>query len=138
MAHYKDLEPCDYFGQTRTANLVAVGWLEKEFPFTTGEVPHDFYLKLSELLANLWSPIPAICMGVHECTLCQFEGPAAAGNLYIPYNCKILVAPELILHYINCHHYRPPDDFITGVMQCPDLRSMEYKKLFLANGGNVF
>jgi hypothetical protein len=36
---------------------------------------------------------------------------------------------------MNAHQYRPPEAFCQAVLRCPDTRSMEYKRLFLANGG---
>lgn len=48
---------------------------------------------------------------------------------------RIFVCPEVILHYIACHHYRPPDPFLAAIAACPDTNSMDYKKLLLASGG---
>jgi hypothetical protein len=45
------------------------------------------------------------------------------------------VAPELIVHNIAAHWYKPPDVFIEAVLACPDMRSMEYKKAILNNRG---
>lgn len=133
MAYYEDLQPCDYFHLGEDVNLIAVGWLENNHSFSTGQVPQKFYQKLSTLLVDPWAPV--ICMGPHECTLCQFEGAMGSNNLFLPYKSNIYVAPELILHYINCHCYCPPEVFIAGVMECPETRSMDYKKALLANGG---
>lgn len=38
----------------------------------------------------------------------------------------IYYAPELIAHYIDEHEYRPPDDFVTAVLECPAFRWAEY------------
>jgi hypothetical protein len=133
MAYYKDLERCDYFSLGKDVTLIAVGWLERERHYSTGSVTGEFYQKLQQLLINPWS-VGAFA-GYHECSLCQFEGAKGTNNLFVPHNRKIYVTPELVLHYINCHNYRPPDEFIEGVLKCPSTRSMEYKKSILENGG---
>ena len=40
-----------------------------------------------------------------------------------------------ITHYIAAHWYRPPDVFLEAVRACPPMRSMDYMKALLANGG---
>jgi hypothetical protein len=47
-------------------------------------------------------------------------------NLWVPGNDVIYVAPELILHYIQEHRYRPPDEFISAVLRCPDPKTQQY------------
>ena len=39
------------------------------------------------------------------------------------------------MHYIDAHHYKPPDIFIEATMACPEMRSMDYFRMLLANGG---
>ena len=62
---------------------------------------------------------------------------SGAANLYIPHNGKIYVCPELITHYINAHHYEPPQEFCEAVLACPLMDSMEYKRLLIVCGGGV-
>lgn len=38
----------------------------------------------------------------------------------------VYVAPELILHYIEAHLYKPPDEFINAVLRSPDQNSSAY------------
>jgi hypothetical protein len=134
---YEDLAQCDYFGEEYTTILTAVGWLENKKPFETGAIPRDVFFKLVEFKKNPWSFI-AFC-GYHECDLCQFqfesESPSGINNLFIPHKEKIYVCPELITHYINAHSYLPPREFVEAVYLCPPMRSMEYLKKMLENGG---
>ena len=74
-------------------------------------------------------------MGLHECSLCQFSGATGVKNLFVPSCDDILVAPELITHYINAHHYVPPLRFIEAIRAVADCRGMEYKKSILRNNG---
>ena len=49
-------------------------------------------------------------------------------NVYIPTDGRVFVAPSLVIHYIDAHHYQPPDDFQAAVLNCPEMRSMAYLK----------
>ncbi len=40
----------------------------------------------------------------------------------------VYVAPELIVHYIEAHGYRPPDEFIQAVLRCPPQDSPAFHK----------
>jgi hypothetical protein len=136
MTHVADLSPCNFFPFDAGETLLAVGWLERAKPFPTGATPPDVYARLRELIVNPWQPF--VSAGVHECALCQFHGEAqGSDNLFIPDGRVIYVCPALIAHYINAHHYRPPEEFCRAVLKCPDTRSMEYKRLLLASGGRA-
>ena len=130
---YEDLTECNYFGEEYKKILTAVGWLETEKTFSTGRVPENIYSKLCELGKNPWR-FCAFC-GFHQCDLCQFEGKSGIANLFIPHKGKIYVCPELITHYINSHFYRPPEEFVEAAANCPPMRSMEYLKKIIENGG---
>jgi len=74
--------------------------------------------------------------GRHDCDLCQFEGEASgANNLFIPGNGFLYVCPELIVHYVNAHGYSSPAEFCEALLRCPAMRSLDYLKAILANGG---
>jgi hypothetical protein len=103
--------------------LIAVGWLEKNQSYQTGLVSLDFYNKLIDLLKDPFQPM--VSAGLHECSVCQFQAEKRGQlNLFVPYNNKIYVCPELIVHYINAHHYLPPEIFISAAMECPDTRTI--------------
>ncbi|MEJ2155068.1 MAG: hypothetical protein P8X96_07015 [Desulfobacteraceae bacterium] len=132
MAEIKDLERCTYFPLDCDC-LVAVGWLSGDTNFQKGSVEKDFYEKLFEFAKDPWEPVASA--GIHECELCQFNQPGFYRNIFVPYKGKIYVSPEGIVHYIAAHWYQPPNVFIDAVLECPEMRSMEYKKAILANGG---
>jgi hypothetical protein len=132
MACFKDLEHCNYF-RLHCETLTAIAWIERDSIFDKGPVEEPFFRKLCELVSNPWQPVK--CMGFHSCELCQFDGPWCANNIFIPYQGKIFVAPVAIIHYISTHWYQPPSIFIEAVMACPPMKSMEYQKALLNNGG---
>ena len=134
---YEDLTECDYFGEEYAKILTTVGWLENGKSFQKSTIPRDVFLKLVEFKKYPWTF--AIFCGFHECDLCQFqfesESESGVSNIFIPHKRKIYVCPELITHYINTHFYLPPREFIEAVYLCPPMRSMEYLKKIVENGG---
>ncbi len=122
--------------------IVPVGWLTDSEDFDRGKVGFDFVVALFKLLRNPWQP--AVAMGFHSCPFCKFSGgPRTFGmketndsvllgrdNVYVPSEGRILVAPSLVIHYVDSHQYRPPDEFQSAVLNCPEMRSMEYLKRF--------
>ncbi|MEM9069790.1 MAG: hypothetical protein AAGE52_14855 [Myxococcota bacterium] len=84
--------------------------------------------------------------GWHRCTLCRFghvgtvtygrlQVSVGASNLFVPADARIYVAPSLIVHTIDAHGYRPPEEFLEAVRACPPMSSMAYKRALLAAGG---
>src|SRR5262245_57911764 len=90
--------------------------------YPTGLVDPAVYTRLVELLRNPWEP--GIAMGFHQCDLCLCGGESGKRNLYVPAGGVVLVAPELVAHYMNAHGYQPPDEFCAAVMACPPMRSV--------------
>src|SRR5262245_45389222 len=107
--HFADLAPiCQVdFG----SRIRAIGWLSVVFPYQAGPVPAEFVEALRRQLANPWQPVTAC--GPHACEFCPAGGPVfrAVRNLWVPGEGVIYVAPEMVLHYIEAHRYRPPDEF---------------------------
>lgn len=134
MTWYPDLANCDYFGAEVASKLKSVGWLASGNPLATGRTAPELFNKLKEYFRDPWQPV--VFMGVHECEFCVYEPDARGGkNLFIPGDGFLYVCPQLILHYMNCHSYQPPEAFIVATMQCPEMRSREYHRLLLNNGG---
>ena len=145
VTHIPDNAVCDYFVPDPPESLIAIGWLDPEHDFPRGSVSKEFFVKLLTLLKDPWQPV--VFAGVHQCELCQFSGGSRAQfdgkwipgasweNLFVPYNGRLFVAPELIAHYIAAHRYLPPVEFFDAVLACPEMGSMGYNRALLANGG---
>jgi hypothetical protein len=106
----------------------AVGWLSSSQPFSQGDVPAGFVSRLRALCENwsagvgaLWWPVAA---GFHECEFCG--DCRASGNVGVPMETLLFVAPQMISHYVESHGYRPPDVFVHAVLACPTPGSAEY------------
>lgn len=146
--HLTDLQPLKFPPFDRFDKLIAVGWLEPGHEFATGDVSAEFVNKLAGLLVNPWEP--AFAMGRHPCGFCRFTGGPAtlqigdfpgrkevrigAANLWLPADGFLFVAPSMMLHYIDAHGYSPPAEFQAAVMECPEMRSLDYLKLLTQNG----
>ncbi|MAP09550.1 MAG: hypothetical protein CMM00_12360 [Rhodopirellula sp.] len=135
MTHFDDFAQCDYFSENSAQTLRAIGWLSNAKAFPTGPIDSKTFSKLKELLNAPWQPV--VFAGVHNCDLCQFDPPCGHVNLFVPNGSIIFVCPELIVHYIAAHHYRPPHDFLSAVKDCPNTRTMQYKKRLLESGGRT-
>ena len=118
---------------------LAVGWLSRSHPFTKGTVSPEFRRRLDIVLEERYEL--GSSRGWHECEFCDAStagpvdasnkpslslGPCGYGTLSIPGRSAIYFAPDLIAHYIDEHEYRPPQDFVTAVLECPPFRSAEY------------
>jgi hypothetical protein len=92
------------------ATLVAIGWLAADHTYVRGNVPTEF---MSRLMLLCRDPIRRT-RGFHVCPFCG----AARGNGEIHVRSAhgtTYAAPSLIGHYVEAHHYRPPNEFITAV-----------------------
>jgi hypothetical protein len=128
MTYFSELSEYQYhrkaFDRPRTKN---VGWLDREHHFPTVRPSEEF-------LDRLWrycSVSVAQMRGFHDCELCpgervietEYKGQrlllgtseirvfAEDGDIY--------AVPTLIFHYVQRHHYRPPEEFVAAVMRDP-------------------
>jgi hypothetical protein len=109
----------------------AVGWLSAAQPFPLGDVPTECLDRLL-VFANQWhASVKAlgwgVAMGWHDCEFCS--GSAATGNFGVPRRDLLYVAPEMLPHYVEVHHYRPPDQFLVALMESPLPGSAEYRSV---------
>ena len=129
---FEDLTPLTYIPVD--AKLIAVGWLDREHAYPSGDVDRAVYTALVEMLKNPWQP--GAFGGWHDCNLCRYRSESrGSSNLFIPFEGQLFVAPEMIAHYMNAHGYRPPDVFCQAVLTCPRMRSMDYLRAVKACGG---
>jgi hypothetical protein len=129
-----------------------VGYLRRAEPFPTGDIDECVFERLCQLSQSPWQPCQTA--GVHFCDLCRFTGnsvgtytPGGTGSgykvsaasstvdLWIPGNGFLYTCPTSITHYIDAHGFRPPAPFCDAVLRCPPMRSVDYLKAVLANGG---
>jgi len=120
MTYIPDLTPCTY--HRKPTENIAIGWLDIQHLFPTGDTSQEFKDKLKVLVdtrsVNRY-------MGWYSCQWCPHIHPLAAGNGSIvvesPITKIVYEAPVLIYHYVTEHSYFPPLDFITAVLYTPTM-----------------
>lgn len=136
MAGIEDLKPFTFFPFDRQPAMRAVGWIDTTPDNANSDIVTGFFERLFELLINPWEPF--VSAGYHDCSLCRFTGGpkeirmqnrsirVGKANLFVPGTDCVFVAPSSIIHYVDAHGYTPPSVFQEAVMQCPEMRSMDY------------
>ncbi len=112
-------------------HIRAVGWLSAQQPFSQGEVPAEFRIRIREF-ADRWGDSTdalgwSVLMGPHCCEFCSRF--MASGNFGVPHDGLLFVVPEMLPHYVEAHDYRPPDEFIAAVLESPLPGTPEYAVL---------
>lgn len=122
VVHYPDLSPYGYLGHAE-ANVFNVGWLDGAHPFPTGGVPQK---DLETLLDLTRKPVNRT-RGWHRCEICGAAPPIIVGQgeravrlgdaeiRAVGCDGRTYAAPNLIYHYVERHHYRPPDEFLKAL-----------------------
>jgi hypothetical protein len=107
----------------------AVGWLHPDHAYTQGSVPAEFLARLKEFVARSGDSAEALYFGAfggyHTCEFCGRSH--GIGNFGVPSGSLLFVAPEMVVHYIEQHGYRPPAEFVEAVLRSPLPDSEEYQ-----------
>jgi hypothetical protein len=109
----------------------AVGWLHPDHAYKKGTVPAEFLARLKEFIRR-----PSLSGddfhfpgfgGLHTCEFC---GRAhGCGNLGVPSGGVLFIFPDMVVHYIEAHGYRPPEEFIAALLKSPLPDSEEFQLL---------
>lgn len=138
MAHFDDLTPYSYHDRHRLPMLVNVGWIDRSHEFARGDLPHGLLNRLSAFC----EVAVAATRGFHECEFCRNPTiPVIVNGLKLGSaeirvfagDGTIFAAPNLILHYVEQHRYRPPSEFIDAVMTSCVPPSAEYYRMAESN-----
>jgi hypothetical protein len=107
----------------------AVGCLHPDHAYTKGEVPAEFLVRLTEFAAQSGDSADTLDFGAfagfHTCEFCGRSH--GIGNFGVPSGDLLFVAPEMIVHYIEQHGYRPPAEFVDAVLRSPLPDTEEYQ-----------
>jgi hypothetical protein len=134
MTCYGDLSDYSYhrskFYRPGTKNI---GWLGEGSEIERAKPTEEILNRVWEHCRISIAHMP----GIHRCEFCdplsyyaERNGEylllgAAEIRVFAP-NGEIYAAPTLIYHYMNAHHYYPPDEFIRALYQGPMPGSPEY------------
>ncbi len=117
MAYYKDLTPYEYGMSAK--GIVNIGWLENGNPYPRGNFPEK--QKILRILKSMKTS--HLCRGFHCCDLCEMPAPRGSEGMSQSlnhgngeYRVGRFSSPDLIIHYMEDHNYRPPQEFIDAVL----------------------
>lgn len=105
-----DLAPYTYNNAKDDGKTVAIGWLGDEQKFDQGSVPQELVDKLNKIEPSRQT------RGFHVCPLCTSDPATGSSEIRVlGLNGKIYAAPSMLIHYITCHNYLPPQEFIDAL-----------------------
>jgi hypothetical protein len=126
----QDLDP--YIGCPADEPLgytpLAIGWLRRDTNFATGSVAPDFLEKLALHCQAEYR----VCetRAARLCPLCNQAVPGfGTGEIRVIGADDIYAAPDLVLHFVEVHAYRPPAAFVGAVRQGPPPTAPEHRAL---------
>jgi len=129
-----------------TGTVKQVGYLWFGHSYPKGKIAG---LILERLVAIAEKPLFYAC-GFHKCNVgfcgatLMFRGEPmfryrgrtltlGSSEILVPDDEAVYCAPNLILHYIRHHRYRPPECFCAAVLKCPAVDSGEYRERIKRN-----
>ncbi len=120
MTYHADASPLHGDGELTSA--LAVGWLDADHPYATGECPHEVLTAIEDAVRH---PVAAT-RGWHGCPFCDSPGFGPMRHVTTSGDEVVLGTaeaefkgpegrtwrgPTLMLHYVTAHSYLPPDAF---------------------------
>lgn len=128
--YFDDMSMYEYESKIPLNSVLNVGWLDRGHAYAVGDLDE----RILVFLRKHYSQICANQMrGYHYCNLCADDSvhpticvdgkrcPLGSAELWIPSGEGFLSAPDLVIHYIESHSYRPPDSFVAAVLALRDL-----------------
>lgn len=90
---------------------LSVGWLGDSVP-ETGAIP-DEAMEAIEYFST-WALVEDFFLGRHLCQLCREVD--SHGEFWIITPSARYVLPQMALHYIRAHQYKPPEPFLRDLL----------------------
>jgi hypothetical protein len=124
MAYFPDLSAYSYDLTAPLTGVQNAGWLDARHEFPRGDVDAALIAKLAFLVVH---KTVQQMRGFHYCEFCDQEdvwvrhGGAATllgtAEIWIPASDHgtCFASPNLIVHYVEQHRYRPPDSYLDGL-----------------------
>jgi hypothetical protein len=54
-------------------------------------------------------------LGYHQCEICRDNGPETHGEFFIDLEQIRYILPDMVLHYVTAHKYKPPNTFLAAL-----------------------
>ncbi len=136
MAVYADGTTYNYYRAYKIKSPINIGWLDRNVPFPTGASREGTCQRLIDHVPFRMNS----SRGGHGCTLCArgqritefatFGISMCTAEIWVASSKGIVFAcPDLIIHYVNTHHYQPPKDFMKALFDGPTPGSDEWSKI---------
>ncbi len=140
--YYEDLSSYEYFNGVTFPNIINIGWIDLEHGVNIGPIPSNALEKLKDIVAERgkFRGIVNVMRGIHSCPKCGASGLYSEKNgkktllgnseIWVPWDGKIYVAPNLIIHYIKDHNYLPPEEFIQALVSLDTEKPFDGQSLY--------
>lgn len=133
MTYFPDGSPYSYMETKEDPSVLNIGWLDGGHPYTTGTIPRE----LRDKLARLCRQGIRRTRGFHRCDLCPQADPSqppqptvvrdeageflvGSAEIRIGSSSRITFAsPDMVIHYVEEHAYKPPDAFLDALRTLP-------------------
>ncbi len=94
----------------------SVGWLGRRFGVQGGG-GQDLGAADRQRIRGASQRLGSVTLGTHECEFCPPDSAFEGNGEYRYYGRSgdVYVAPMMILHYMEEHGYRPPEEFLDGL-----------------------
>lgn len=115
---------------------ICVAWLARDLEFTRGATSKGLVDDLRLLAARPRN----VERGLHYCEFCGAESPLISrselgepvvqgtGEIWVESEDGVFIAPTLLIHYVEEHHYVPPLVFIDAVAKAAAARRAEHHR----------
>ena len=118
--HHKDLSVFKD-GNIEFPSVLTIGWLSPERAYSKGVVADSVIQQLKRISGgkDAYDARSNTMRGAIQCKLCDDFRLQNPSELWIESitEGEYYIAPELIIHYIEDHHYKPPEAFLSAVEQ---------------------
>jgi hypothetical protein len=132
MTYFPDFSLYRYIGDSETS--LNIGWLDQSMPYPQGETSEEFRQKLLQFCIS--APRIHQTRGWHQCNLgnCPYpvkidENGFGDAEIRVIGQSKTYASPDLIIHYVIAHKYKPPDEFVEAVLKSPPPDAKPYQEL---------
>jgi hypothetical protein len=129
MTYFADGTAYSYLPEAAGDGIINIGWLDAAMPFPIGEAPPAFV----DRLIALGRDGVHRTRGLHFCNLCPAsesafpeptevhspdgDYPVGGAEIRVAGPAEtVFAAPDMVVHYVTEHSYRPPDAFIEAVL----------------------
>ncbi len=138
MTYFPDGSKYAYLPDDADGPIVNMGWLDSRHDYPVGASAPELIRALRVLCRYGVNRT----RGYHPCELCQGDGDDSwmtgttvgdARSGFVVGGAEIRVAgeggtvfasPDMIVHYVEAHHYRPSDEFVKAVLAQPETGSL--------------